>query len=781
MPGVNDAYTQAGRRIAIDTELGPDILLLMALDGAEVLSRCFVYRIRFATRASDEKVQSLLGKPATLWLGNDVKEERRPIHGLIRRIVQSGESRNDFRSYGAEIVPALWFLDRTADCRIFQQQTVPEILGILFREHGIAAFELRLAKHDYPMLEYCVQYRESALAFVSRLMEHCGMYFSHEHHANKHVLVVTDSNHLAPPTNPTRIPVVAGARMENRFESAEISSLLSETEFRPGRWAMSDYDFTAPSKMMRKQVHTVMKVARAEQHEVFDFPGGYTDQAVGDWLAHLRMEAEEARHRQFTGTSGVTTLDPGRRMVATRRGDLSTVPLPLLLAEVRHHAADSSYFNADDVAFYRNEFVAIPLETQYRPERITPKPVVQGPQTAIVVSPSRDDPIHTDLYGRIKVHFHWDRRGDRGKGNTSCWLRVSQVAAGSDAGSISVPHAGHEVVVSFLEGDPDRPLVTGRVHNSEKLPPLALPADKHKTIIRDHGNNKIIMHGKTGQEHLSLVTTRSLNLIASRPPARALSADVSFGNDTIDTWKDGTGLDEVQAIFKALTAAKQRLPPTPVTSTTGVAVPADPSSGLNLASVSDTDAGATAVLGVDINSMTDGRLNTVSLGNNNTWAYGDYNTWVNGEVSSCYRSSQYQEVHGENTSYVLGNSFQFTLGATDSVVLGAATSLVAGLNTGITVGLNTNVLLGGAVVINKAAQYTFVAADEMNDGLSSDSTFVNYQIKSGMFFIDALNATFQAMANFNVASGATQVQISPTGFVSNSPLTLMKGQIFQIG
>jgi type VI secretion system secreted protein VgrG len=391
----------------------------------------------------------------------------------------------------------LWFLDCSADCRIFQDQTVPDIVATMLRDNGVTAFEFRLLKDNYPKLTYCVQYRETALAFVSRLLEDAGIFFYHEHHSDRHTLVMVDANSMASTLEPQQV------RHAPRPDLGDVWSLRTETAFRPGRWALTDYDFEAPTKLMHKHVKTLVPVASMTQREIFEFPGGYTDQTVGDWLIRLRIEAEEAQHVRVRGFSRLAKLDPGHRMQVVGHTPESS---SYLLTEVRHYARERSYFNSSEVSEYRNEFLVIPQATPFRPPRITPKPVVYGPQTATVVSPQTEDPIHTDMYGRIKVHFHWDRRGDRSQGNTSCWLRVSQVNTGSGAGSISIPHAGHEVVVAFLEGDPDRPLVVGRLHNAEKLPPLVLPRDKHKTEIRDHGNNKLIMHGKPGQEHLSLVT-----------------------------------------------------------------------------------------------------------------------------------------------------------------------------------------------------------------------------------------------------------------------------------
>jgi type VI secretion system secreted protein VgrG len=761
-----EAYAQHDRAIAIDTKLGPDAILLIDLDGDEKLSHCFTYTIRFVTQRSDPEVRSLLGQPVTVWLGNNDEQVRRPINGRIRRIVSVADTLHDFTTYQAEVVPQIWFLDCTADCRIFQDQAVPDIIRTVLQDHGVADFEFRLLKKDYPKLDYCVQYRESALAFIARLMEDVGIFYCHEHHADRHVLVMLDANQLASRSKPQQL------RMSQRGDLGEIQLLRTDTAFRPGRWALTDFDFQAPSKIMRKHVKTVLAVHGMDQREIFDYPGGYVDQAVGDWLTRLRMEAEEAQHLRVLGTSSLATLDPGQRIQVTSGAQAERSEPSYLLTEVHHRAWDHSYFSSaeGEPSHYENDFVAIPQTTQFRPQRITPKPVVYGPQTATVVSPDKGDPIFTDMYGRIKVHFHWDRRGDRSKGNTSCWLRVSQVNAGSSAGSVSIPHAGQEVVVAFLEGDPDRPLVVGRLHNAEKLPPLVLPRDKHKTEIRDHGNNKLIMHGKPGQEHLSLVTPRSLNMVAMRPPARSLSSGAAAEFGDIEDWQDSTGLNEVKTIFNALTQYQSHPPtpslfgPTPVT--TSVPPVSDPNpTGLTLAGPGNVD--DTGALGIDINTFTDGRANVVTLGNNNTWCYGGYNTWVHGWANSKYCGGNYQEIGGgpgspaSNIQIVWGDNTQQTLGASEQFTEGASVSTVLGGSAQLIVGGSLQMILPLSMIINMGMQYTVCTADEQHLTLDNGTTCAAWTVTAASGAITSAAAmAITATAAVNI-TGATMMQIAP--------------------
>jgi type VI secretion system secreted protein VgrG len=807
-----EVYTQHGRSIAIETSLGPDALLLTDVDGEEKLSHPFIYNVRLVTRRTDPEVRRILGEPVTLWLDNSSEVTRRPINGRIRRVTWVADTLRDFATYQVEVVPHLWFLDCTADCRIFQDQTVPEIIRAVLHDHGVTDFEFRLLKRDYPRLNYCVQYRESALAFISRLLEDAGIFYCHEHHADRHILVMLDANEMASHTEPHQL------RLSNRGDLGEIQTFRTDAVFRPGRWALTDYDFEAPSKIMQKHVKTVLTVQGMDQREIFDFPGGYVDQSVGDWLTRMRMEAEEAQHLRVLGTSSLTTLDPGRRM-QVKDGSRQTdrAPSAYLLTEVRHRARERGYFaeHAGASSHYDNDFVAIPQATQFRPPRVTPKPFVRGPQTATVVSPDKGDPIYTDMYGRIKVHFHWDRRGERSKGNTSCWVRVSQVNTGSSAGSVSIPHAGQEVVIAFLEGDPDRPMVVGRLHNAEKMPPLVLPRDKHKTEIRDHGNNKLIMHGKAGQEHLSLVTPRSLNLVAMRPVARSLSASATQEFSDIEDWKDSGGLSEVKAIFNALTQYQSHPPqslfPTGPASPGGPPVTDPNPTGLTLAGPGQQD--DNAALGIDINTMTDGKANVVTLSNNNTWCYGEYNTWVHDWANSKYRGGNYQEigggpdvpadniqiVWGDNTQQTLGASEQFVEGASVNITIGASVSTIVGGGTQMTFGGNLAMIMPWSFIFNTGSQWTLSSAEEMH--VSPDNTTAC----TGAWTVTAGGAaSITAAAAVSITSAASMMQIAPvydivaaTTFMATtdasslsmtpamvvitSPIIAVKGELLQLG
>ena len=420
---------------------------------------------------------------------------------------------------------------------------------------------------------------------------------------------------------------------------------------------------------------------------------------------------------------------------------------------MRHHATSPGIDAAADPVSpeYTNEFVAIPFTVPYRPPLVTPKPVMRGQQTATVVGPAGQS-IFCDPFGRVRVQFHWDRRGQRNE-RSSCWIRVSQSRAGSFYGSLVIPHVGHEVIVAFLEGDPDRPLITGSVPNALTMPSVELPYDKDKTIQRDHGDNRMVMQGKPGQEHLSLVSPRRINMFSAPRGARSLSAHglpatwtdkvYQFSGDAIDPYKDPTGLYEVWEGWYLLNN-----PGTKTNPTTAIPLPpgglpgfdGNPQDDLgtqsgdilklsNPAAASSSTVTVTVVTpatsttpatevittpattaytwkdsgqGVDmkveecdINSFTAGRNNAVSLGNKNTWVWTDNNTWVNGNSNG--------QINGDSNSTINGSSMSEVKSNATSIVHDCAVSLVYLDRTNFTGGASESAVWGLKMSLNMMA------------------------------------------------------------------------------
>jgi type VI secretion system secreted protein VgrG len=657
----------ADRILAIDTPLGPDAVTLLSLDGEDVLSRCFLYRIVIITAEPVAAVRSLLGMPVTLWLMHSDPDRQRPIHGIVRRLVGNGSDLHGNRRYRLEVVPRLWFLSCTSDCRIFQNQSIPDILRTVLLDHELSDIEFRITGSDYQPVDYCVQYRESALDFLSRLMEHLGLFYWHEHSADKHLLVIGDRNMAARMCDPESV------RIFEFDETDQLRTLEIDYSFRPGKWTLNDYDFESPTKQLLVGTPTVSKVPRMTDYEIYEYPGDFRDRDAGRLLSRVRVEMEEAQHLRVFGTGRCAGFDPGRRVtVAGAPGEPGTT---YLLTEVRHHAISPGLDGHDSSRpVYTNEFVAIQADLPFRPERVTPKPFVRGTQTAVVVGPSGEH-IYCDEYGRVRVQFHWDRRGKRDE-TSSCWVRVAQTRAGSHYGALTIPHVGHEVIVSFIEGDPDRPLITGSVANALTMPPVALPDDKNKTIQRDDGDNKIVMQGKAGQQNLTIVSPRTINHFAGPGPGRALSSGLVVGavldNDSIPTWRDGAALANIQQNWAQYSQ--------------GITSP-DASINANTASV--------------------GNINTLNLVNNNTWSVGNVNLWTGGNINQYVAGDQYQEFHGGSDAIFFDYQTQTILGDNNTTVLGSNNQEFFGGNGQITIGANSQITVGLNFQWNMGASFAW--------------------------------------------------------------------------
>ena len=498
--------TQKHRFLSVNTTLGEDVLLLRSMTAAERLSAPFEYELRLLSEQIDVSPDDLLGTPATVTL--ELPDQgRRFFNGYVSRFSHAGiEGR--YAVYSATLVPWLWFLSRTADCRIFQDKTVPDIVKEIFREHGFTDFDDRLSG-NYRQWTYCVQYRETDLSFVNRLLEHEGIYYFFAHTDGKHTLVLGDGN-SAHSTVPgyEEVPFLPqGASALNEIDHLDDWALHKEV--RPGAFAHNAYDFTAPRKNLLAKRSDPKKHALAEL-EVFDFQGDYTETSDGDGYARIRLEETQADHEIVRAEGNARGLACGTLFTLTgyQRGDQNREHLIVAADYDLQSDEFETRASPKDGLGFRCSLSAIDANIPYRPPRVTPKPFVQGPQTAIVTGKAGEE-IWTDKHGRIKVQFHWDRYGKHDE-NTSCWVRVSHPWAGKNWGAVAIPRIGQEVIVDFLEGDPDQPLITGRVYNGDQMPPWDLPANMTQSGILSRSSkggsaanaNAIRMEDKKGSEQL---------------------------------------------------------------------------------------------------------------------------------------------------------------------------------------------------------------------------------------------------------------------------------------
>ena len=524
------ALTQHTRIIAIYTPLEEDYLLLRSFTGHEGISHLFSFDLDLLSQDPAVKFKDIIGKPVTIrvTLAND---KERYFNGFISRFEQIGCD-TGLTTYRATMVPWLWFLTQTTDCRIFQNKSVPDIIQQIFKEYGFTDVKFKL-EGTYDAREYCVQYRETDYNFVARLMEQYGMFYFFEHEKDKHILVVADSPsaHQPCPEKKEAHWQLPGGGVAP--EEDVVTSLQMEQQFRPGKYALSDYFFKVPSTSLLSEVTTTINVGGNGAYEIYDFPGEYEKKKDGEALAKLRMEEEEAKHLIITGTSTCRAFTSGYRFDLKEygRGDMNKA---YMLTEVRHKASlGDSYTTgigggSED---YSNKFACIPYEIPYRPLRVTPKPSVRGAQTAVVVGKAGEE-IWTDKYGRIKVQFHWDREGKFDQ-DSSCWIRVSQNWAGKQWGAMFLPRIGQEVIVEFLEGDPDQPIITGRVYNAEQMPPYPLPDEQTKSTIISNsskgggGFNELRFEDMAGGEEIYLHGEKDWNVDIKRNESETIGSNLS--------------------------------------------------------------------------------------------------------------------------------------------------------------------------------------------------------------------------------------------------------------
>jgi type VI secretion system secreted protein VgrG len=500
--GAMDAYTQHRRLLSVETVLGEDHVLVVALRGQDAISSCFSYDLELASTDHSITADKLLGTGATIWL-DDGAGLTVPVNGIINRFAALRRTVRGFSLYRVRVVPKLWLLTRTTDCRIFQDKNVFQIVDQVLSDFGVSQKAWKLNGH-YRTRDYCVQYRETAFDFISRLMEEEGIFFYFTHDEKNHSLVLTDNNRgLAA----CRDHVVAGS---TAGEMGTVWDWEDTCQFRSSHWTLTDYNFETPSTSLKAEKRTINPVLAKHRFEMFDYPGRYPATGPGETVAKLYIEYEESAYEEAVGDGGCLGFAAGACFkVANAEGEAANVEY--VITSVDHAAEDWSMVTQDaKPASYTNRFACGLRKVPYRPARKTHCPRIHGTQTAVVTGPAGEE-IYTDKYGRIKVQFFWDRQGKKDE-NTSCWVRVAQSWAGRTFGTWYLPRIGQEVVVTFEEGDPDRPLVVGSVYNAEQMVPFALPANKTQSGLRTRSSlggtpanvNEFRFEDKKGSEQVYL-------------------------------------------------------------------------------------------------------------------------------------------------------------------------------------------------------------------------------------------------------------------------------------
>jgi type VI secretion system secreted protein VgrG len=517
-------YSQAERLLAVKTTLGVTQLLLERFAGAETLSQPFEFKLTMLSTNFSVDIKSLLRTSVTVTLIM-ADGTSRYFNGVFSSLTQAkagadvkiatpaagiGNPDEELAVYEAIMVPKFWLLSLDSDCKIFQTMTVQAIIEKVLKDKGVTDYSFRL-NGTYPTREYCVQYRESSLDFISRLLEEEGIFYFFEHTDTKHTLVFADKSSILPACPDQAVAEYSygteGWVGEGKEGVASIERI--ETAY-TGKAAVTDYYFETPSL-------SLMSTLEDANEEAYDYPGEYTTKSDGQRYVRIRLEEREALQFVVDGTSRCRGFRPGVyfKLKGHFRKDTNQ---DYFLTAVIHDSFDSTYRqNQEKSHYYKNTFTAIPKTVPYRPPRDTPRPIVHGVQPALVVGKAGEE-IWVDKYGRVKVQFYWDRVGKKNE-DSSCWVRVSQIWAGKNWGWMTIPRIGQEVLVDFLEGDPDRPIIVGRVYNAEQMPPWDLPKNQTQSGILTRSSkggteknaNYIQFEDLTDSEQINIWAQKDMN------------------------------------------------------------------------------------------------------------------------------------------------------------------------------------------------------------------------------------------------------------------------------
>jgi len=700
----------------------PAALRFESLAATQAISALDSIELTLVSEKPDITAEKLLGQPAgvTMMLRDDGK---RHFNGLVSRFAM-GRARGRYFGYQVTLRPWLWFLTRTADCRIFQNQTVPQIVEELFDDHSaIAKFEFKLFK-SYRQRVYCVQYRETDFNFVARLLEEEGIYWYFEHAQDSHkLMLVDDISALEPAEGAEKLPYFDNiGQMPPDIDY--VSGWSCAREVRTGKTALTSYDFERPStQLLVEQAYP--RSHPLDDYEQFDFDGEYTQKADGQHLIDCQLEEHQAQFERLAGSTNAAALVVGHLFELERhpRPDQNTKHLCLqtsvsMRVEAYESALGSEEFNC--------AFTAMPSAQSFRPPRHTPKPFVQGPQTAMVVGPSGDE-IYTDKYGRVKVQFHWDRYGKKNE-KSSCWVRVSYPWAGKNFGAIHIPRIGQEVVVDFLEGDPDQPLITGRVYNAEQMPPWELPANATQSGILTrsskggaYGNaNAIRFEDKMGSEQLWIHAEKN--------------QDIEVENDETH-W---VGHDRTKTIDNDET----------------VHVKHD--------RTETVDNNETITIGVN---------RTESVGSNESITVGSNRSVSVGASETKTVALQRTHTVGINETIAIGAAQEIAIGALQAVAIGATQSITVGLSQSITVGTSqTNSIGSDQTNTIGAKQSTSVGADRSLSVAGAETHSVGKARSTSVAEDDSLkvgkNLVIDAGDSVTIKTGSASISMKKDGTIT---------------
>lgn len=662
-----------------------------ALSGTESMSALFEFDLEMTSPSYSLDLRQMLGNPVTLEIALEPTGTRY-LNGQITRCTLVGRASPTSRHYvyRATVRPWLWYLTQTVDSKIFQGKTVPEVLQEVLSEYGFPV-ESRLGG-GYRQWEYCVQYQESDFNFISRLMEHEGIHYWFEHTDGKHTLVLGDETAQHQPLDgDPLLPYIGPDRLTQPVREY-VSYWAPAEQITPGKFATVDYDFKKPTASLDALRSNPGQYAHGDL-EVYEWMGGYTEPDQGERYSLVQLEALQVLQATVDGMSNARAMTTGRTFTL-RNHPRNIENREYLVHRVSYNIQEADYSSNDETAHvYEVRFSVIPSSTPFRPQRVTRQPHTHGPQTARVVGKSGEE-LWTDQYGRIKVQFHWDRYGQKNE-NSSCWVRVSSPWAGGGFGGIQMPRVNDEVIVDFIGGQPDRPIVIGRVYNASNMPPWELPANATQSGFLSRSKdgdpgtaNALMFEDASGQERIWLHAERNMDteVEANETHSVDLNRSTTIGvDDTLmvvgartttvqgqetETFMSGADRTVTGPVNETITGDETR-------KLTGNFIE-DITGSVDQTIVGDvtetTTGNVTRTITGEVTDTTTGDVNGTITGNLTRTTTGDVNRTITGAVTDT--------TTGDVNTTVTGNSTRTFTGTIDETVTGQYTITAP---TGVTV------------------------------------------------------------------------------------------------
>ncbi|HTT13068.1 MAG TPA: type VI secretion system tip protein TssI/VgrG [Burkholderiaceae bacterium] len=665
--------------IAID---GADHLLFRHMAWSEALGEVPRGTVDLLSLEKAVDPRKILGKQAKVRLQLPHDRERF-FNGYVARFTRGGGLGRYFE-YVAEVRPWLWLLSRTADCRIFQRMKVDAVLRGVFDRHAFADYELKL-NGSYPEMDYCVQYRETDLAFVNRLCERFGLYYWFEYTSDGHQklrIVDSLSTHEDAPGYES-LPFHPAT--SNPLDSEHIASLHAIDPVLPGKFVAQDYNYETSTLDLKAEA----KVDHKHDHddlEVFDYPGPFVDLDGATAETKLRGEISDCTFATYDAVTNAQGIRTGATFKVTQHPDtdINNKKFQVTASTVSMHWAGYESHGADQGASFRCTFTSIPANVQFRLPRRTEKPVVYGPQTAVVVGPDGEE-IHTDKFGRVRVLFHWDRYGKAKRAkdgaaiapdDRSCWIRVAQFWAGNRFGAVFIPRIGHEVVVDFIDGDPDRPIAVGCVYNDKNLPPW-LPDNPTQSGVLTRSSkggsaanaNALRFEDKKGSEQVWLHAEKN--------------QDIEVENDETHS----VGHDRTKTIDH------------------------DETTHVKHDRTETVDNNETITIGVN---------RTESVGSNETITIGSNRSISVGGNETATVAVQRSHAVGVNESIAIGAAQEIAIGAAQTVAIGAAQAVTVGANQTVNVGADQSTSVGANQSLDVGSNRSMTIGKDLTSNISKN-------------------------------------------------------------